>query len=462
MTQRRRLFWSDRMDKFTELRDEASKAAATLGSVIASGDHVRIISHNDVDGICSGALALLMVRRKGGSAHLSFSGHVYAEELSDILDADPGFLLFCDMGSDLIKLLRNSGTPFLVLDHHYTEEEDENLVNPWEFQLDGTNEVSGSGVTYLVAREMDPENCDLAPIALCGAFGDMQPLDGVNGKIADEAEARSLVKRRDEIRLIGRVDRPVEYSICYSTLPFIRGLSGNQLAASDFLKEIGIEAGSDTSIMQLEDDKRDLLLRELSERMVKQGASTSEAERLFGATLRIKNLLSPTVEDVVDYLESSCSLGRYSTALSFLVGDEKARDDVERSRLKYKQMIFEGSGLFESAEKMDNLEYLVMDEWAEYSGKLCGIYANAGFGDGEKPVFGLSSQDGSIKVSGRMDKKLLKKGIDLGKALGSAAQRVGGQGGGHSVAAGAKIASEARSEFLEALDEELDKQISGE
>lgn len=449
------------MDALEDLCQEASEAAAKLGSAIASGGYIRIVSHNDVDGVCSGTIAIQAVRRQGGSAHLSFSNHVYESDLASLLSSGPDLILFCDMGSDLLSGLRKSGRSYLVLDHHHTGETDDRLVNPSTMGIDGTSEISASGVTYLVARELNSDNIDLSPIALCGAFGDMQGLTGANDKIASEAESEGLVERKEELRLIGRVDRPMEYSICYSTLPFIKGLSGNQMATAKFLRDIGVEVDTKTSISELDDEMERVLIRELAEKMVREDASTSEAERLFGRSLRLLDGPSPTIEDAVDYVESCSALGEYSTALAYLVGSPGSGDEVERLRLRYKEKIFEGVGTFESAKRMENLDYIDLDGWDEFVGKLCGIYANAGFSGRLRPVFGLSKREDSVKVSGRTNPQLVRKGLDLGSALSEAARAVGGQGGGHSVAAGAKIPVGGERDFLDSLDRVVGRQLGG-
>jgi RecJ-like exonuclease len=133
------------MSDLEELLERASKAAAALGSAVSSGKLITIAAHNDVDGICSGTIALLAVRGQGGSVHLSFSGHLYEDELAELISERPEFLLLCDMGSDQIPILKKSRIPYLVIDHHATEARDECLLNPYEFGLDGAREISASG-----------------------------------------------------------------------------------------------------------------------------------------------------------------------------------------------------------------------------------------------------------------------------------------------------------------------------
>jgi len=449
-----------RMSDLEGLLDGASKAAAALGSAVSSGKVITIAAHNDVDGICSGTIAFLAVRGQGGSVHLSFSGHLYEDQLGKLISERPEFLLLCDMGSDQIPILRSSQIPYLVIDHHATEARDEWLLSPYEFGIDGARDISASGCAYLVSKALDGDNVALSPIALCGAYGDMQSLKGANERIVMDAESRGLVKRRKEIRLIGRIDRPIEYSIRYSTSPFIKDLSGNPSAITQFLKEAGITADPSAKISQLDADMERMLISGIVEKMVRSNASTFEAEKLFGPTLRLHGAAAPTIEDLVDYLESCAALERYSTGFSLLCGDPGAGAEVETCRLCYKEKIFEGVRLFGSAAHMSSMDYLVLEGWTEYSGKLTTIYANAGYARQDAPIFALNIEGDHIKVSARANPQLLQKGLDLGKALSSAAEKFGGKGGGHDVAAGARIPRRYQDEFLQALNREIEIQLA--
>ncbi len=60
-----------------------------------------------------------------------------------------------------------------------------------------------------------------------------------------------------------------------------------------------------------------------------------------------------------------------------------------------------------------------------------------------------------VKVSGRMKRELVDRGVHLGEAMKQAALKVKGVGGGHDVAAGATIPKRRMKAFLDALDEEI-------
>ncbi|MGD9963665.1 MAG: DHH family phosphoesterase, partial [Thermoplasmata archaeon] len=92
------------------------------------------------------------------------------------------------------------------------------------------------------------------------------------------------------------------------------------------------------------------------------------------------------------------------------------------------------------------------------AGAQCGL-AMQYILDQAKPTIAISRVNGKIKVSTRGTKYLVSKGLDLSSGLKRAAEKVGGNGGGHSVAAGATIPESKLDEFLSILDEVVGNQM---
>ena len=64
-----------------------------------------------------------------------------------------------------------------------------------------------------------------------------------------------------------------------------------------------------------------------------------------------------------------------------------------------------------------------------------------------------------IMVSGRGSREVVAKGLDLAAIMQAAAKAVGGQGGGHHVAAGATIPPGTEQTFLEIADRMVREQL---
>jgi RecJ-like exonuclease len=106
--------------------------------------------------------------------------------------------------------------------------------------------------------------------------------------------------------------------------------------------------------------------------------------------------------------------------------------------------------------------------WFDASGvireTLVGVIAGMSYGAMQvktsKPIiaFGLTDE-GELKISGRGNYDLVRAGLKLGEGLREATKPLGGEGGGHDVAAGAKIPPDKKDEFLKAMNDIVGKQL---
>jgi RecJ-like exonuclease len=93
-------------------------------------------------------------------------------------------------------------------------------------------------------------------------------------------------------------------------------------------------------------------------------------------------------------------------------------------------------------------------------GTVASMVLNSRSLDPIKPIIAFSyTKEGDVKVSSRGTKELIKKGLNLGKAMQIASEKIGGEGGGHDIAAGAKIDKGKEDEFLECVKEEIRRQL---
>ena len=69
----------------------------------------------------------------------------------------------------------------------------------------------------------------------------------------------------------------------------------------------------------------------------------------------------------------------------------------------------------------------------------------------DKPLIVINIKNGKVKVSARTTEKLSER-VNLAEVMYLAAEKVGGRGGGHRVAAGANISPEKVEEFLKEVD----------
>jgi RecJ-like exonuclease len=94
-----------------------------------------------------------------------------------------------------------------------------------------------------------------------------------------------------------------------------------------------------------------------------------------------------------------------------------------------------------------------------FTGMLCGISMQC-IGDPNKPTIGMNRSKEPVNLSSRGMWVQLEKGIDLAVAMREACAFVGGEGGGHRIAAGGSIPGEMVDQFLDKLDSILEEQLS--
>jgi len=64
-----------------------------------------------------------------------------------------------------------------------------------------------------------------------------------------------------------------------------------------------------------------------------------------------------------------------------------------------------------------------------------------------------------IKISSRARKQVVEDGFNLGEIIGEICEEVDGEGGGHNIAAGAKIPKDKKDEFMQSLEEKVAEKV---
>ncbi|HEX3013526.1 MAG TPA: DHHA1 domain-containing protein, partial [Methanobacterium sp.] len=130
---------------------------------------------------------------------------------------------------------------------------------------------------------------------------------------------------------------------------------------------------------------------------------------------------------------------------------------------KYRENLVKGINWIkkEGSVQLDNIQYIYTEDKARKSlmGTISSIGLELEILNPTKPVIAISKMDNIIKISGRTSMDLIKKGVNLGYALGEAAKSFNGSGGGHNIAAGAVVPFKDMDNFTDIVDEIVGTQI---
>jgi RecJ-like exonuclease len=435
-----------------------SDAVKHAAKAIDKADNVRVVSHYDADGLAAASVMAGALRRMGKQFHLSMVKGLEPEAVERIAKEGNGNILFLDMGSGQIDGLESLDAKVVALDHHKPIRKSKKVVqvNPHFHGVDGMSEACGASLSLLLSVVMDQANWDLSPIALAGVVGDRQHMGGMKGlnqQVLEQAVERKHITVQRGLNLTGTT---VLDTLANSVDPYFVGLSGREENVLAFLESVKINPKSPMG--SLDEVYRRKLTSMLSLRLMGQGCRPETVEELVSDVLWIPSM-ELSASDLADLLNACGRMDHEGLGVAVSLGDKEALQEANGLRREYTSKILKRLMAVEDdgAEQMDHIQYFEAPD-PSLAGAQCGLAMQYILDQG-KPTIALSTVGAKVKVSSRGTKHLVSKGLDLSSALKRSAERVGGIGGGHSVASGATIPADRRDEFLSLLDEAVGKQM---
>lgn len=432
-----------------EKLDEVAESAAQL---LVDCDHVRVISHQDADGITSGGIICNALYR----CDIPFHASILSRLDEKVIKGIKGPVVFCDMGSGQPELISQIDGKICVIDHHKpTVTDTEYLhVNPHLVGIDGAFDISASGTAYAVAMHLG-NNVDLAGLAIAGALGDQQEMVGANKDILEEAVEHGIITINRGLR-IGEGD--ISKLLEHSTDPYL-DISGD---VKTLLDQLGIHGRvEDLNEDELRRLSSVLILNILkSQKGLERCNSVEVSESLIGERYKLNHEVVSDALHLSNIVNAAGKVGETALALSLCLRDKSVLDRAEQLHLEYqKKVISELKRIEQEIKDAGCIRYVHSGD-KEVIGALGSTIIR--YVAPDKPILVLIKEGERIKISARGTKKLVEEGLDLSVAMREGAAQVGGDGGGHSIASGGAIPADAESKFIEIVDGIIMKQLRGE
>ena len=421
----------------------------------------RVIYHYDGDGIASASSALRALGRLGYPAQATALVGVERERIAELLARTHGPVLVVDTGAAWLDLFARHPHPVIILDHHTypgaphppTLPDSVAFVNPLDWGVDGMKELCAATLTWLFTVFLDPTNWDNAPWGLSGAIADRQHVGGfrgLNALLVDEAVRRSVLMRRRGLALLAP---SLEASLTLSIDPFFRGLSGRPEKARELLAELGLDPARAPATLSEEEMLH--LAALLKGRLLEAGVLSE-----FAGVLDQERWWAPGLgkdAEELSNLQNACGrAGIPGVGIAFALGDGGAAERAREAESAWRTGILNGLRRIET-DGVNSMRFL---RWFEspdttLAGTQAGFAMNYLLPP-DLPVFVFSEPGAEpIKVSARGTNRQVAAGLDLARVCRTAAEAVGGEGGGHRVASGATIPAGTKAAFLAAADRAL-------
>ena len=446
-----------------EIREKAKQAVEKIKNFDGK---IRLVGQYDADGISATAIAHQMLTRAGKEFEYEILKQLYEEDVERLAEEDEDLILFVDIGSgkasDIERILADE-KEIVVSDHHEPSEEGSFVhLNPHFLGIDGGEAISAAGMTFILAHEFVDENVDLVEWALVGATGDMQKQEGefmgLNKDLEDIALENDIIEKRRGLDLYGMSTKPLKDSLKYTTTPHLEGISNDEMGAVQFVKSQGVDIREDGEFRTLSD------------------LSEEEEKKLINGLIKTGRPVKPLLNNIY-MLENGYEVGEFSTVINACGRLGRAKDgvkilieqDLDLAKTvsrAYGRKISQSLNFVEN--NSDDEDYIYDDGIGvidaednikdDFIGTVTTISMSNGFFDSPVVMGAAHTGKDKIKVSSRAKKEAVEAGLNLGEIIGEICEELDGEGGGHNVAAGAKIPRDNKEEFIDMLEEKISEE----
>ena len=493
-----------------EIPPEMKELYKQAKELIENSTDIKIYSHTDCDGISSGAILSSILERQGKRVKIEI---VNLDVLEDV-PIEHELTIFSDLGSGQpVDKNAKEDSKILILDHHpplrdtdYRDTVDCTYleINPIHYGIDGSGEICGGGLCYLLAKEFGYD--DLSWIGILAAIGDIQNgktgrLEGLNRSILADAKREGLLHIvENDLSLYGRQTRPVVVALSYfsDVKIFINDGEERRNEIIDMMRRLKIPRTNPENDMamracDLSQHDKNSLIKELIMRITKNIPSryfihapklvmgesyefitedkytflrdASEFSTAMNACVRNNRpevalkLLELTIKRNEIIISKNPDFSMDIDSERSVVLDEL--EEISKTHRAYLRENIEKIGNSDAIVQKDNLQYF---DGAGIRSNVVGTIAGMilSYGDWRKPIIAftqVSEENDDLKISLRCSKLLAYDGIHFGSIIRKVAQSLGGNGGGHDVACGAYIPKEKKDEFLSLMNNELEGKL---
>ncbi len=299
-----------------EMKKELERAA----EIVRGHTDVRLISHYDADGISSAAIVREALKRLGKRTEVTIYPTLSVEQIVDVQGIKAECVVMTDLGTSYLEQLSQMDWDIVILDHHKLKDgavvpdrEGFSFVNPVHHGIDGSKNACGAAVSFLFALTLDPNNDDLAPLAIAGMYGDKQHLGGfesIDRAIADFALESGLVERYTNLAYPSGMTFNQAMMSCPE--PYLKGTTGRSDKVYRFVKSCNL-LPTDTP-RTVSQESIDVFAEAVADKMRRSGVTEDIILETFGDMYYSKKY-GMDVSELSSILDGCGRMGEHDLAL---------------------------------------------------------------------------------------------------------------------------------------------------
>lgn len=457
------------MENYTLFYESIKKAAERFKGWDKSKS-IHIISHLDADGISSCAILVQLMNSENRRYSLSIVPQLDEDEIRKISKYESDYIIFSDLGSGTLSKIKEiiKNKEIIILDHHNVEEaqipKSMSHINPHLNDIDGSTEISGAGVCFLFASEIDDKYESLAHIAILGAIGDIQEKNGfekLNEDILKKAIKNNKISTKKTLKFFGRNTRPIHKVLEYSSEPKIPNVSGSESGAIQFLHEIGIKPKNKNKWRTISDLDEEEVKKLITGIVIRRNGEIKPQDVIgfcYNFLEHDKNSPMGDAREFATLLNACGRMNRASLGIGACLNQKEDKRKALNTLAEYKKEIVGAIEWFKKkCDKKDCKEiikgkdYIIINAGTQVRatviGTLASIVSKSNLIPDNNYIISMArNDDNKTKISMRI--KSDNEEIDLRDIVKSIIEKSGGEAGGHMRAAGAIISTKDEDTFI--------------
>ena len=459
------------------LDESLSLFVDSVTDCIKNEKSIMILTHMDCDGLASGSIMAKALIRAGAACTLRTSTEFNASVAEALGKDGRDFHIVTDLGAGSADVLDlHLSDRWLVLDHHHisdAEMDNERVINAWKYGMDGGVDISAGGMAYLASISLNQMNTDLSPIAVVSALGDRQDqgekrsLVGKNREIADTAKSLELISIDLDLLLYGRETRPLVDALAYTSQPYIKGITWERGNCAAMLKQAGIklkDKGRWRVPAELSQKEKAMMIDAIAKYAPGQGVTNAVVAMMGYAYVITGEEEGSFLRDCREFgtmLNSCGRIGKAGTGMAICMGDRgRTLVDAEEILKQYRSRIREYMSIISNDRWRTAIRGLMVMVNADgvvpeaMTGTMASLISGSPRYTGKIIILYTGGSMNTVKFSARKSRECDAL-VNLNSLMNRGTKKFGGVGGGHGMAAGARIGKDKLDEFLDYLEADV-------
>ncbi len=399
---------------------------------ILSFESPTIVHHYDADGISAAAIIEMFLEEHGKNVEKISFKVLNDENISKIKDIPEKIVV--DFGTNDAPNLGEA----IIIDHHTPRKQYPNVLNPHYYGIDGSVEISTSGLASLVVGSHEE-------IGILGATGDRQKFIGKNKELLDRALEKEKIIAQEDLKLFGKHYRPIHTMLTYYFPDFLL----NPKQVFSFLRKANVPIKRDGKWLTYEDltlEEKERLVSAVVEKALYMWG-LEKIDEVYGTAYIIKPW-DYEIRELATIVNATGRQGKTEVGIRICKGDLKAFQEGLNILKKHQKEVAKGLRLAETdLEEYEN--FYLLDGRGKVSDTVIGVVISIIEKNYRKPVVGMALDGDYVKLSIRSSQ------VHVGKVIEKVLEEVNGIGGGHESAGGAHIDPEHLEHFLKSLNKHI-------